>query len=151
MSAEQRYRATIHRIGGKAFVPLPFHPDEVWGAKARHCLSGTIGGRTWRGTVTKYGETHGLPIGPAWTRDNGLGAGDEVEVAVRPEGPQIDSLADDLRTAIEASPQALAFFGGLTTFDRNNYMRWIDSAKRPETRMKRIVEMVRRLENQARL
>jgi uncharacterized protein YdeI (YjbR/CyaY-like superfamily) len=30
----------------------------------------------------------------------------------------------------------------LATFYRNNYIRWIESAKRPETRRGRIAEMV---------
>lgn len=123
-------------------VPLGFQPDSVWGVKGRHCLHGTIGGGTWRGTVTLYGDVWGLPLGPTWLRDNGLNVGDEVEVVVRPEGPQSDTIAEDLTAAFAANPDSRAFFDSLTSFHRKNYMRWIDSAKRPETRSRRIAEMM---------
>lgn len=123
-------------------VPLGFHPDSVWGVKGRHCLNGTIGGATWRGTVTAYSEVWGLPTGPAWLRDNRLKVGDAVEVAVKPEGPQSDALAEDLTAAFATSPESRAFFDSLTSFHRKNYMRWIDSAKRQETRSRRIAEMM---------
>lgn len=123
-------------------APLGFHPDSVWGAKGRHCLNGTIGGATWRGTITLYGDVWGLPVGPVWLRDNGLKVGDEVEVVVRPEGPQSDALAEDLTVAFSANPESKTFFDSLTSFHRKNYMRWIDSAKRPETRSRRIAEMM---------
>ncbi len=44
--------------------------------------------------------------------------------------------------ALATNTVAKAFFDGLPTFYRKNYIRWIESAKRPETRAKRIVEMM---------
>lgn len=38
--------------------------------------------------------------------------------------------------------EAKAFFEGLATFYRNGYLRWIEGAKRPETRSARIVEVL---------
>ena len=37
------------------------------------------------------------------------------------------------------------FFESLPTFYRKNFMRWIDSAKRPETRAKHIAEVIETL------
>ena len=47
-----------------------------------------------------------------------------------------------IAAALEASPTARAFFEGLATFYRKGYLRWIDGARRPETRVSRIREMV---------
>ena len=44
--------------------------------------------------------------------------------------------------AMRVEPQAKQFFDSLPTFYRNNYMRWINSAKRPPTRAARIAEMM---------
>jgi uncharacterized protein YdeI (YjbR/CyaY-like superfamily) len=45
-------------------------------------------------------------------------------------------------SALEAEPQARTFFESLATFYRNTYIKWIESAKRPETRAARIKEMI---------
>jgi uncharacterized protein YdeI (YjbR/CyaY-like superfamily) len=68
-----------------------------------------------------------------------------VEVVLLPEGPQSGALAPDITTALQAEPAAGKFFDSLPTFYRKNYMRWIDSAKRAETRATRIREMVQLL------
>ena len=39
-------------------------------------------------------------------------------------------------------PAAARFFDSLPSFYRNNHARWIESAKRPDTRAKRIAEVV---------
>jgi uncharacterized protein YdeI (YjbR/CyaY-like superfamily) len=58
------------------------------------------------------------------------------------EGPQAETLSSDIALALKAEPNAQAFFESLATFYRNNYIRWIESAKRPETRARRIGEMI---------
>lgn len=60
-----------------------------------------------------------------------------------PEGPQRDDIADDVTLALEAEPDAAAFFDGLAQFYRRAYLRWIDATKRrPEVRAERIAEVV---------
>jgi len=60
-----------------------------------------------------------------------------------PEGPQREDLADDVRAALDADPEAGAFFDGLAQFYRRAYLRWIDGTKRrPDERQRRIAEMV---------
>jgi uncharacterized protein YdeI (YjbR/CyaY-like superfamily) len=51
-------------------------------------------------------------------------------------------MAEDLQTAFAQAPSALSFFNSLPTFYQKNYMRWVNSAKRAETRAKRIDEMI---------
>jgi uncharacterized protein YdeI (YjbR/CyaY-like superfamily) len=64
-------------------------------------------------------------------------------VALAPEGPQRDNLAPDIAAALEAEPEAGAFFDSLAQFYRNAYLRWIDSTKRsPDLRAARIDETV---------
>ena len=54
----------------------------------------------------------------------------------------LSTLAADITEALAAAPAAQAFFDALPTFYRKNFMRWIDSAKRPATRAAHIAEMV---------
>jgi uncharacterized protein YdeI (YjbR/CyaY-like superfamily) len=72
-------------------------------------------------------------------------AGTKVDVVLSPEGPQSESLSADVAAALDAEPQAKAFFESLTTFYRNTYIKWIESTKRPETRTARVNEMIKLL------
>jgi uncharacterized protein YdeI (YjbR/CyaY-like superfamily) len=95
-----------------------------------------------RGSLGSDGNQYFLPLGAAWRRDCGLNAGDTVDVILSPEGPQSESLSTDVADALEAEPQAKTFFESLATFYRNTYIKWIESAKRPETRAARIKELI---------
>ena len=52
--------------GGRAVIALPFDPDEVWGAKAEHPVTGTVGGRRVRGRVAPRGSGWALTLPPMW-------------------------------------------------------------------------------------
>jgi hypothetical protein len=143
----------------------------VWGPKPRHLIAGTVGGlrirgaveavgglrtrgsveavggaRT-RGTSDRVGDRYGFTLGPAWLRDCDVAVGDTVTVDIHPEGPQRADLPDDLAAALDAHPQAGAFFDALAQFYRRAYLRWIEATKRrPEQRPHRIAEVIRLLE-----
>ena len=131
----------------RVYVPVPFDPDEQWGHKSEHHLSGNVGGCDVRGTVESFGGELGIVLGPAWRRDRGLAAGDGVEVRLEPEGPQRTDLDADIAAALAANPAAGEFFDGLAQFYRTAYIRWITATKRnPDERPVRLAEVVRLLE-----
>jgi bacteriocin resistance YdeI/OmpD-like protein/uncharacterized protein DUF1905 len=136
----QRFQTVIAKSGTRTFVPIPFNPNDVWGVKGRHYISGTVNGYGVRGSLGSDGMQYFLPLGAAWRRDCEAGA--KVEVVLSPESPQSESLSTDVSSALDAEPQAKAFFESLATFYRNTYIKWIESAKRPETRAARISEMI---------
>jgi hypothetical protein len=137
----QRFKATVAKAGSRIFIPLPFDPNSVWGQKQRHDITGTVNACVIRGPLEEEAGQYRLVLGAAWRRDNGLAPGDHVVVELAAEGPQVNTMAPDVAAALQAEPQARAFFEGLPTFYRRNYIRWIEDAKRPETRAKRIAEM----------
>jgi hypothetical protein len=127
----------------RVMFPVPFDPDRVWGSKNEHHIHGTVNGMGVRGVIEPLGAGRGVVLGPAWRRDCGLAAGDTVDVAIEPEGPQRDDLADDLAAAFAANPAAGEFFDSLAQFYRRAYLRWIDGTRRrPDVRAERIAEMV---------
>jgi len=138
----QVFKTSILKQGSKTFIGLPFNPDEVWGAKPRQQISGSINNCKVRGQLIRQGDQFILVLGAAWRRDNQLEAGAEVEVVLAPEGPQMDDLPPDIIRALEEEPLALAFFESLATFYRKAYLKWISRARRPEIRSARIAEMV---------
>ena len=138
----QRFESIIKKSGARAFIEIPFNPNDVWGGKQRHDVTGSVNGCSVRGALGLDGSNYFLSLGAAWRRDNGLDVGAKVDVILSPEGPQTESMAPDIANSLEAHPQAKTFFQSLATFYRRNYIKWIESAKRPETRSKRIDEMI---------
>lgn len=144
MVATRKFKATVATdVKKRVAVPLPFNPDDVWGAKPTHHVTGTINGMKIRGALEDVGNGPSLVLGAAWRRDCSVAAGDKVTVVLAPEGPQRDDLAPDVAAALDAEPKAAAFFDSLAQFYRRAYLRWIDSTKRsPEERARRIKEVV---------
>jgi hypothetical protein len=138
----QRFRAVIVQDGGRLLIPIPFNPDEVWGEKPRHHVRGSVDAHMVRGPLSIEGSRASLPLGAAWLRGTDLEVDAEVEVVLEPEGPQTDELPADVSAALDADPEARAFFAGLATFYRKRYLKWIEGARRPEVRLERIGEVV---------
>jgi len=132
---------------GRTHVPVPFDPDDMWGSKSRHHITGTLNGFGLRGVIDAAGDGQVLVLGPAWCPTMQLQTSDEVHVVLVPEGPQRGDLAPDIAAALNAAPDAGAFFDSLAQFYRNAYLRYIDATKRrPELRPLRIAEVVRLLQ-----
>ena len=73
---------------GRGVVPVPFDPDELWGAKAGHPVGGTINGKQVRGTITPGASGWAFKLTPMWLRDAGVTTDADVIVQLAPEGPQ---------------------------------------------------------------
>lgn len=138
----QEFEVSISVTGSRTSLPIPFDPNVVWGKKQRHYVAGQINGCPIRGSLGSDGSQYFLPLGAAWKRDAHIDLNEPVKVTLYPEGPQQDNLADDITSAFSSDEDAKAYFDSLATFYRNTYIRWIESAKRPETRAARIAEMM---------
>lgn len=53
-------------------------------------------------------------------------------------GGVVHDLPPDLKKALSADPQALATWRDITPLARNEYICWIESAKKTETRARRV-------------
>lgn len=139
----RRFTATLEaRPRGGVLVRLPFDPHDAWGRRARHDVRGTIGGHGMRGTLSIDDSEAWLELGPAWCRSPEVAAGRRAEVVVEPEPPQLATVASDIAQAIEEDPTARETFGSIATFYRKGFIRWIEEAKQPETRARRIAATV---------
>ena len=149
LTGQRRFRATIDGAEkGRVYIVLPFDPAQTWGSRPRYHVAGTINGHDIRGALVEFSKGFFLPLGPAWRRCTGLKVGDPVLVDLAVEGPQREGLAPDIAAALDAEPEAAAFFDSLATFYRKGFLRWIDATKRsPEIRAARIAEMVELLKS----
>jgi hypothetical protein len=144
MTKEETFKAIVTEDArSRVLVPLPFDPDAAWGNKRVHRVSGTVNGMPVRAVIEPVEDGSGILLGTAWLRGCGIRLGDQVEVTLAPEGPQRDDLPEDVAAALQAEPDAGAFFDSLAQFYRKAYLRWIDGTKRrPDERAARIERTV---------
>lgn len=87
----------------------------------------------------------------ALRRKTGVGEPKKVRPTERPVAGYIDALKkqvflpDDLAAAFVEAPNEKAFFESLSFTNRKEYVEWVVTAKRAETRENRVSETVRRL------
>ena len=135
------------RAGGSAILLLDV-PDVV---SKKACSSGmttiegTINGHPFRATLEpNTSEGHWLPINKAMREGAGADAGDTVQLAILEPEPE-PIIPADLRVALTASEKAKILWKDLTPIGRADWIRWIVSAKQPETRTRRITRTVQQL------
>jgi hypothetical protein len=76
----------------------------------------------------------------------GSGPATKSPSSSNPKDPNATTSAPDIAAALEAEPDAAAFFDSLAQFYRRGYLRWIDATKRrPEVRAERIAETIQLL------
>jgi hypothetical protein len=131
--------------GGGAFVAVPAEVDAALGGKGRIPVVASFDGVDYRGSVATMGGVRCLGMLKAIRDQLGKGPGDTVTVTLSPDPTERTvTVPDDLAAA-------LADAGARTTFDRlsythqREYVTWIDEAKKPATRARRVAGTVERL------
>ena len=72
--------------------------------------------------------------------------GDEVTVTVEPDTePRLIEIPKDLMKELKKDKEAKAFFDKLSYTHQKEYVRWVEEAKKEETRQNRIVKTVEML------
>jgi len=142
------FEATIQEArGGGAFVAVPADVVAALGGKARIPVQATFDGVPYRGSIASMGGGPILGILKAIRTELGKAPGDTVAVTVEADTePRSVTVPDDLAAAL-AESGLTEVFGKLTYSHQREYVSWIDEAKRPETRAKRVAGTVERLQD----
>jgi hypothetical protein len=140
-----RFRTTVV-LGGKTATGLQV-PDDVvaaLGAGKRPPVTVTVGGYSYRTTVAVMGGASWVPLAAEHREPAGVSAGDEVDVDVELDtAPRETAVPDDLAAAWDDDVRS--FFEGLAPSHRKEWVRWIEEAKKPETRAARVSKAVESL------
>ena len=124
---------------------LEIPPDVVaaLGGGKRPRVAITINGHSWRSRVAIMRGRYLLGLSNANRQAAGVVTGDEVEVEVEfdAEPPVVVEPADFAR-ALDADPVARAAYDRLAYSHKREHVRAIETAKRPETRLRRIEQAV---------
>jgi hypothetical protein len=142
-----RLTATLVPRGPAAAIVLD--DDQVAavgeGAK-RFPVVATVNGYTWRTTVTRMRGDFLLGLNRAVRQEAGVEAGDTVDVGLELDtAPREIEVPGALATALAEDSEARAAFDRLAYTHRKEYARWIDEAKREETRQRRVAQALEML------
>lgn len=149
MAEKHRFSATIEKASsGGAFVRIPFDVEAAFGKKRVPVLA-TIDGIAYRGSLVRMGtDCHVLGVLKEIRAEAGKNIGDTVEIVVEEDtAPREVTVPADLAAALAASKAAATTFEALAYSHKREYVRWIEEAKREETRTRRVAETVSRLES----
>ena len=147
MTNKQTFTAKIQNAGGGgAYVEIPFDVEEAFGSK-RPKVKAMIEGVPYRGTLMRMGsECHILGILKDIREQIGKSFGDEVTVTVEPDtDPRVIEVPKDLMKELKNNKEAKAFFDKLSYTHQKEYVRWVEEAKKDETRQHRITKTIEML------
>ena len=130
-------------LGGKTATGIAI-PDEVvasLGESKRPAVTITLNGHTYRTTAVRMGGRFLVPLSAENREAAGVAAGDDVTVDVALDtAPREVELPTDLAAAMDDA--ARTTYDGLSYTHRKEWVRWVEEAKKPETRATRIEKTV---------
>lgn len=144
--SSKRFTVELERVQKTATMfRVPFDLKEAFG-RARPPVKVTIRDHTWRTTPGVYDGVGHIVVNRDVKAATGVDAGDRVRVAMELDTePRSITLPTDLQAALAADPVAEAAFARLSFTHRREYVEWVEEAKRPETRSRRIGATVERV------
>ena len=137
-----RFESTVE-LGGKTAtgIPVPDAVIEALGSSKRPPVTITINGHTYRTTAVRMGGQFYVPLNAENRAAAGVAAGEDITVDIEPDtAPREVMVPDDLAAAMD--DDARAAYDGLSFTHRKEWVRWVEEAKKPETRATRIEKTV---------
>lgn len=144
MQPEHEFEATLESDGetGGVFVVIPFSVAEVYGKRGQLPVHVTFDGYPYQGSAVPLGDGHhALLLLKQIRKAIDKTIGDTVRVTMRHDTAvrKMEAPAD-LAEQLVANPKAAAYFDKLAYTHQREFVRWLEGAKRPETRAKRLAD-----------
>jgi Bacteriocin-protection, YdeI or OmpD-Associated/Domain of unknown function (DUF1905) len=127
------------------YVEVPLDIVALFG-RARPPVTVTINDHSYRSTIAVYGGRYFLPLSRSNRDRAGVTAGEQVEVTIAADTAErrVD-IPEDLGAAFAENGDARREFEALSYSHQREYVEWIEEAKKPDTRVRRIDQMIERL------
>jgi hypothetical protein len=105
-----------------------------------------VNGVEYRSRLAVYGGQSYLGLRKDLLRQLGVGIGDQLEIELAEDHEErVVVEPPELTEALADNPTAQAAYQKLPFTHRNEYARWIDEGKKPETRADRVAKTIKRL------
>jgi hypothetical protein len=139
-SAKLFQPATGAKVGSWTFLTLPKNARAKLPSRGMTIVEGIINGFPLRAMLEPDGQkSHWLKVNEKMRKAAGVDEGDVVTMEIKPAEEEPEPKGPtDLQKALTASPKARALWSDITPIARRDWIHWIVSAKRPETRARRI-------------
>ena len=134
-------RAESEKDDSWTFLILPKKASAKLPSRGMTAIEGTINGVPFQAVLEPDGQkSHWLKVERKLREAAGANAGDVVTLEVAPatEEPEPTVPADLRKALAAAAPKARKLWSDITPNARRDWIRWITSAKQPETRARRI-------------
>jgi hypothetical protein len=145
--AKIRFVATLHRPAGGvkgddwSFLTLPMEASAKLPSRGMTSVEGTFNGADFQATLEPDGKGgHWLKVERQLREAACAEVGDEIALEIAPAAVEPEPrIPTELRKALAAAEaKARAAWSDITPVARRDWIQWIESAKREETRLKRI-------------
>jgi hypothetical protein len=121
-----------------AFVILPKNVSAKLPSRGMEVVEGTLNDVQFQATLEPDGQkSHWFKVDRKLREAAGADAGDVVALEIAPS-QQETKVPADLGKALAAAPKARALWSEITPIARKDWIHWIMSSKRPETRARRV-------------
>jgi hypothetical protein len=138
---------------GGAWVRFPYDTSAELGIAGQVKVTATFDGHPYRGSLAPMGppdesgrRCHVLGVTKAIRQAIGRDVGDTVHVVVqRDTAPRTIEAPADLQSALAQDKHAEQLWTTLSYTHQKEYVRWIEEAKKPETRARRVGETLKQL------
>jgi len=144
------FTATIIQVEGinAAYVEFPFSVEEVFGTRGMVKVKALFDDKVeYRGIMSNMGTgCHILILTQEVRSKLGKSFRDSVFVELERDMEAREVIVpENVQQVLNEYPEALTFFEKLSYTHRKEYINWITSAKREETRAKRLVSFIEKL------
>ena len=131
-----------------AYIKFPFNVNEIFGTNAQVKVIVVFDGKIeYRGSLANMGAgCHTLGITKEIRKNLNKSFGDIVHVELeKDQTERVVVIPSDVLVKLEKNKQAYQFYNSLSYTDRKEYIQWIITAKKEETRIKRIETLIEKL------
>jgi len=144
-SAPISFKARLHRPAKPAdadwlFFVLPQAASARLPTRSQVSVEGTLDGQPFQVTLDPDGKGgHWMKVEAGLAKAAGIEAGATVAVKMAPMAEEPEpKVPADLAAALAANPAARATWDDITRVARRDWILWVTSGKKAETRVKRI-------------
>jgi hypothetical protein len=127
------------------YVRVPAAVMKTFGGRVRVPVRAGVNGVVWRTTIANMGSGPMIGVTAATRKAAGIERGDRITLSIEldTEKRTVDVPSDFAKAM--SKPQRSAF-DAMAFTHRKEYVQWIEAAKRPETRLRRVEKALAKLD-----
>ncbi|MFN1835658.1 DUF1905 domain-containing protein [Balneola sp. MJW-20] len=138
------FEATIlkHPDMNAAFVEFPYDVEEEFGTRGQVKVHVWFDDVEYRGSLAKMKHhCHFIGLNQKVRKELGKDAGDAVRIRLQKDNkPRVITIPEDLDVILKSESGLKEYFDSLSYTHQKEYVEWIESAKKPETRDRRMIK-----------